>query len=311
MTFSAPRAAGYDVRRLRPHCTEDRRVVRQYLAPWLFNIRSFSGFDVAHFHGDDWFFFRRTLPTVRTFHGSALLEARHAASLRRRIDKRALFPLEKLAGKLATGCYAVGPDAETIYNTQGLLSIGVDPVPETGSRSAHPSILFIGAWEGRKRGRLLHEVFRRDVLTVIPDAQLWMVSDRCEPADGVTWIQLPSDEQISSLLSSAWVFCLPSSYEGFGIPYLEAMAHGTPVIASPNPGSRTVLGAGSFGILVEDENLGEQLLTVLKSRALRDSLAAKGRVRADEYSWERSCESHEAAYKQAIERWSSRRKRAT
>lgn len=303
MTFSPPAAARYGVRRLRPHCAQDSRVVRQYLAPWLFNFRSFSGFDVAHFHGDDWFFFRRGLPTVRTFHGSALLEARHATSLRRRIDKRAVFPLEKLAGRLATSCYAVGPDAEAIYHTDGILPIGIDSSPEVGTRSPRPSILFIGTWQGRKRGRLLHEVFRREVRSVIPDAELWMVSDQCEPTDGVTWIQVPSDEQLSGLLSRAWVFCLPSSYEGFGIPYLEAMAHGTPVIATPNPGSQAMLSGGSFGILAEDQNLGGQLVAVLQDAKRRESLATRGRLRVDEYSWERSCERHEAAYTLAIDRW--------
>src|ERR1700716_924519 len=89
MTFSQPHAAQYEVLRLRPHHAETSRVIRQYVAPWVFNGISFSGFDVAHFHGDDWFYFRRRLPTIRTFHGSALLEARSATSWRRRLDKRA------------------------------------------------------------------------------------------------------------------------------------------------------------------------------------------------------------------------------
>ncbi len=308
MTFSQPQTARYRVLRLRPHRAEASRVMRQYVAPWVFNGISFSGFDVAHFHGDDWFYFRRTLPTVRTFHGSALLEARHATSWRRRLDKRAIFPLEKLAGRLATASYAVGSDAEAIYRTEGLLPIGIDLVSGESVRSPNPSILFIGAWRGRKRGSLLHDVFREEVLPAIPGAELWMVSDECESTDGVTWVQAPSDEQLSDLLSRAWVFCMPSSYEGFGIPYLEAMAHRTPVIATPNPGSETILGAGSFGILAEDGDLGQRLIDVLTNDELRDSLSARGRGRAEEYSWERSCELHEAAYLRAIERWRSTRR---
>ena len=306
MTFSEAPEAAYDVVRLRPHLGESSSVVREYLVPWLFNLRSFAGFDVVHFHGDDWFYFRRTLPTVRTFHGSALREAQHAASWRRRIDKRVIFPLEMLASRLATGSYAVGPDEETIYHALGLLPIGVDAVSEPEQRSFNPTILFIGTWRGRKRGELLYDVFRREVLPQVPEAELWMVADECPATAGVRWISTPTDAQLSAMLSSAWLFCLPSTYEGLGIPYLEAMAHGTPVVATPNAGSNALLDHGSFGMLTTDEQLGEALVRLLKDVTLRRSLAASGRRRAGDYSWDRCCVRHEEAYTRAIELWRSR-----
>ncbi len=306
LTYSpAPAGARYRTRRLRPHATMHRRLLRQYGSPWLLNFQSFEGFDVAHFHGDDWFFFRRRLPVVRTFHGSALLEATNATSLKRRLDKALIFPLELLAARLATAKYGVGVDSEAIYQTTGRLNLGIDPPARPHAPAANPSILFIGTWEGRKRGALLHEVFRHQIRPVFPQAELWMVSDACEPAPGVHWIQAPSDAEIGELLRRAWAFCLPSSYEGFGIPYLEAMAHGVPVIASPNPGSRMLLGDGC-GILAEDADLGQRLIEVLGDETLRRSLAARGTARAGEYSWERMAERHEKAYADAIARWGSR-----
>jgi phosphatidylinositol alpha-mannosyltransferase len=306
-TYSRPPAdAGYRTRRLRPHSTEHRRLLRQYGSPWLLNFQSFAGFDVAHFHGDDWFFFRRRLPVVRTFHGSALLEATSATSLKRRLDKGLVFPLELLAGRLATASYGVGVDSEAIYGTEGLLNLGIDRPAGKPAPSPKPSILFIGTWEGRKRGAFLHEVFRREILPAVPGTELWMVSDFCEESEGVRWIEAPSDAELSELMSQAWAFCLPSSYEGFGIPYLEAMAHGVPVVASPNPGARMLL-AGGCGILAEDADLGRRLIEVLGDGALRQSLVTKGTGRVEEYSWERMAERHEQAYRQAIERWSSRR----
>jgi phosphatidylinositol alpha-mannosyltransferase len=307
LTYSpAPEGAGYRTRRLRPHSTMDRRLLRQYGSPWLLNFQSFAGFDVAHFHGDDWFFFRRPLPVVRTFHGSALLEATSATSLKRRLDKSLVFPLELLAAKLATSRYGVGLDSEIIYRTSGLLNLGIDPPAHERAPSPNPSILFIGTWEGRKRGAFLHDLFQRQVRPALPEAELWMVSDSCEPGPGVRWIQTPSDAEIDELMSRAWVFCLPSSYEGFGIPYLEAMAHGAAVVASPNPGSRTLL-AGGTGVLAEDAELGQRLTEVLDDAELRRSLTAAGDRRVAEYSWERMAARHEEAYAEAIERWRSRR----
>jgi glycosyltransferase involved in cell wall biosynthesis len=309
-TYSAaPGDATYRTHRLRPYATEHRRLLRQYGSPWLLNLQSFAGFDVAHFHGDDWFFLRRRVPVVRTFHGSALLEATSATSLKRRLDKGLVFPLELLAKRLATASYGVGVDSETIYRTDGLLNLGIDrAIPPRPS--PNPSILFVGTWQGRKRGAFLHETFSRQVRAAVPNAELWMVSDHCEPAAGVRWIQAPSDAELSELMSQAWAFCLPSSYEGFGLPYLEAMAHGVPAIGSPNPGARLLLGDGC-GILAADAELGERLVGVLGDGALRESLAAKGYERAEEYSWERMTARHEEAYRGAIERWNARLQRVS
>ncbi len=307
LTYSAtPPNASYRTRRMHPHSTEHRRLLRQYGSPWLLNFRSFDGFDVAHFHGDDWFFFRRPLPVVRTFHGSALLEATSATSLKRRLDKGLVFPLELLAARLATASYGVGIDSEIIYQTTGLLNLGIEPATLPPRPSDKPLILFIGTWEGRKRGAFLSDVFRREVLPAVPGAELWMVSDFCEESEGVRWVQAPGDAELSELMSRSWCFCLPSSYEGFGIPYLEAMAHGVPVVASPNPGSRMLLGDGC-GILAGDDELGARLVELLNSEDLRHSLAAKGAGRVEEYSWERMAERHERAYAQAIESWKNSR----
>jgi len=233
-----------------------------------------------------------------------LLEARTATSLRRRVDQRLVFMLELLAARLATATYGVGVDSEIIYDTRGQLPLGVDLFDEARERlSSHPTIMFIGTWRGRKRGAFLHEVFRREVRASLPEAQLWMVSDFCEPAEGVRWMQAPSDGELSDALAQSWVFCLPSTYEGFGIPYLEAMAHGVPVVATPNLGAQMLLGGGRWGILAEDQDLGRRLIELLQDVPMCESLSREGRLRAREYDWERIVERHERAYVEAIELW--------
>jgi phosphatidyl-myo-inositol alpha-mannosyltransferase len=305
--FSAGAAdTPYAVRILRPRLAARSRFVRQYAAPWLLNVRPRPDFDVFHFHGDDWFCLRRTMPTVRTFHGSALLESLTATSLKRRVDQALIFGLELLAGRLADARYGVGLDSRVLYRADGVLQLGVDPPAQERRPSRAPSILFIGTWDGRKRGRLLHEVFARVVRPRFPDAELWMVSDHCEPAPGVTWHPRPSDAEVQALLREAWAFCLPSSYEGFGIPYLEALAWGVPVVATPNPGAEDVLRAGAAGRIVEPDALGEALVAVLGDADLRARLATAGRARAADFAWDAVCERYEAAYALARDRWSAR-----
>lgn len=309
LTYSdPPPGASYRCRRLPLRAAKSRRFLRQYVASWLLSFQDLSGFDLAHLHGDDWFFLRRRLPTVRTFHGSALLEARSATSYRRRLDKTIVFPLELLAARLATRSYGVGTDSERIYRADGLLPLGIDLDESSAPVAAAPAILFVGSWDGRKRGAFLHRVFREQVRPAIPDAELWMVSDECEPSEGVRWIRTPEDEELRDLYASSWVFCLPSSYEGFGIPYLEAMAQGTPVVATRNSGAQLLLDQGRYGIIAEDEDLGAQLIRVLSSAELRRSMAEEGRRRAGEYSWEKMVARHESAYREAIEHWQGGRR---
>lgn len=122
------------------------------------------------------------------------------------------------------------------------------------------------------------------------------------------WIRTPSDDELDELYRRAWVFCLPSSYEGFGLPYVEAMARGLPVIATPNPGARFLTREGRDGLLVPDAALGSTLAALLGDAELRAALAAAGRRRAADFTWERCAQRHEAAYRSAIERFDARRR---
>lgn len=298
--------APYRMVTLRPAAAAGNPVVRQYLAPWLLNLRPRMDHDVFHFHGDDWFCFRRPLPTVRTFYGSALLESLSATSLKRRIDQAVIFGLEQVAARLADARYGIGLDSQVLYRADGILPLGTATPNATRKPSGAPSILFVGTWEGRKRGRMLHEAFQREVRTKFGDAELWMVSDHCEPGPGVTWLQHPSDDEIEDRFQRAWVFCLPSSYEGFGIPYLDAMARGVPVVATPNPGAGDLLQGGHAGLIVEPDQLGQSLLELIASPERRAHFASLGQVRASEFAWDAVCERYERAYALAGERWRAR-----
>ena len=114
-----------------------------------------------------------------------------------------------------------------------------------GSKSAHPSVLFVGTLDGRKRGRFLLDVFERTIRPAHPTATLTVVGQKGPPRPGVTYRTGVSDDELVALYQTAWVYASPSTYEGFGLPYLEAMACGTVVVATRNPGSVEVLGDGA------------------------------------------------------------------
>lgn len=294
----------YQLRTLSPAKTATSRLRRMFVAPIRLNEVDTSGLDVLHLHGDDWFYVRRRVPTVRTFHGSALYEARYATRARRRASQYLTYGLELVAAQLATCAYGVIPGDGPGYRTTGHLPLGVDlPAVDRVDffrRPEPPTVLFVGTWAGRKRGAFLHQVFARAVLPRVPNARLIMVSDRCEPAPNVTWLDRPTDEELDALYRAAWVFCLPSSYEGLGLPYIEAIAHGTPVVATSNPGSRFVLGSGRHGVITDDARLGDQIAALLLDDGARTAFAQAGLRRAADFGWDDVLDSHERAYRDAI-----------
>jgi phosphatidylinositol alpha-mannosyltransferase len=308
----APAGAVYGHVQLLPTNTATRQLARMLIAPARLNTISFGDAEVLHLHGDDWFYFSRGRPTVRTLYGSALYEMRYATRARRALSQAALVPLEALSCLLATDAYGMIPGDGPVHRLRGYLpgaaTAAIGPSP---ARSAHPSVLFVGTWKGRKRGSLLRDEFVRGVLAAHPDAELWCVSDHCEATASVRWFKTPTDAELDQLYRRAWVFCLPSRYEGFGLPYVEAMARGLPVVATSNPGSRFITRDGIDGVLVRDACLGETLAGLLGDSARREALAAAGSRRAAEFTWERSAERHEAAYQSAIERFGARRRPPT
>ncbi|MCF6390684.1 glycosyltransferase family 4 protein [Mycobacterium sp. MBM] len=116
-----------------------------------------------------------------------------------------------------------------------------------------------------------------------------------------------SDEALAELLASAEIACIPSLYEGFSLPAVEAMASGTPIVASRAGALPEVLGEeGECARLVRPADIEELtgvLGELLDSPAERHRLGAAGRRRAlDVFSWESVAAQTVAVYQRAIER---------
>jgi len=272
--------------------------------PFQVAKRHFSAFDVIHAQGDEHLISRNGPPVIRTMHGSALAEALYNG-WRLRSPKRFFMHLyfygcELLADVRADAVVVVSNDTRRYYpRVHAMIPNGVDLEHfsrQQGERTGHPTILFVGELGSRKRGKLLCDVVRRIVKPRIPDVELWLVCPEKAEGDGVRWFGLVDSDMLAKLYRETWVFCLPSSYEGFGRPYVEAMASGTPVVATHNPGAREVLENGRYGLVVPDAELGETLCTLLTHADLRADYARRGAERAKVYAWETVTEQYEQVY---------------
>ena len=107
--------------------------------------------------------------------------------------------------------------------------------------------------------------------------------------DRIIFTEFVSDEKLKFLIQNARVFCFPSLYEGFGLPIIESMACGCPVIAS-NVSSIPEI-TGDAAILVDPRNV-EELVTalnkILTDDKLRKDLSKKSYLNSSKYRWQNS-----------------------
>lgn len=272
-----------------------------FILPFLLNFVDFRGFDLVHLHGDDWFYIYRVTASVRTLHGSAWYEAKTATSLKRRLAQAIIYPLEHLSARLATISLAVGEDTGKIYHLSHKIDNGVDLDKfYPGVKTIDLSILFVGTWKGRKRGEFVFDNFVKNILPKYPKATLWMAIDFCPSHPNVVDFKFPKDEDLAELFRKAWIFAYPSIYEGFGIPYVEALASGTAIISSSNTGAKYILDDGKYGVIADDNAFGQCSIELIKNADKRARLSQLGLARAKDFSWKVVAEKHRKIYKQAF-----------
>jgi glycosyltransferase involved in cell wall biosynthesis len=175
-----------------------------------------------------------------------------------------------------------------------------------------PYALFVGTLEPRKNVPLLLEAFARVRSRV--DAQLLVVGGRGwldEPifaaharsglGEAVRFLGSLDQDDLAALYSHASVFVLPSVYEGFGLPVLEAMACGAPVVCS-NAGPLPEV-AGDAAVLLAPEDAGqwaEAMLAMMSDTRHADDLRQKGFARAATFSWDRAARQTRDVYREAL-----------
>jgi glycosyltransferase involved in cell wall biosynthesis len=162
---------------------------------------------------------------------------------------------------------------------------------------ASPYLLLVGANARTKRHALAINAFAaavprpwRLVLLQRRKARgaLALLVNRLNMTDRVVWLDAVKRQDVVTLIQAAGVLVQPSIYEGFGLPVLEAMACGCPVVASNIAPFREITGGAAMLFPPDDmEKLGAALKNVVQSPELRRSLSQQGVSRAREFSWDR------------------------
>jgi len=112
--------------------------------------------------------------------------------------------------------------------------------------------------------------------------------------------QIPDDELVL-LYNAASLFVFPSLYEGFGLPVLEAMACGTPVVAANNSSIPEIVGDAALLFDAEDSGaMADVIAQVLARKALQMSLIEKGLHQAASFSWAKCARETAAVYRQVL-----------
>ncbi len=133
--------------------------------------------------------------------------------------------------------------------------------------------------------------------------ELWAHTSARPAMSRVRFLHDLPDLDLPALLSGATMFVFPSRYEGFGLPPLEAMACGAPVIVANTSSLPEVVGDAGLLVAPDHESLAEAIQRVLDDANLRDQLRERGLERARQFSWARTARATIAVYEQGLRRY--------
>jgi glycosyltransferase involved in cell wall biosynthesis len=211
------------------------------------------------------------------------------------------------------------PDSVDIVLAANTLVPSGSAMPEFGLQTGK-YLLYVGRHDPYKGLGLLLDAFARAIALGLPEGIQLVVAgqkDARYPYDGtvrerglqdrVLFLDYVSREHLSALYAHALGLVFPSLYEGFGLPLLDAMAHGIPVLSSDRASLPEVGGDAVLYVDPEQtESFASTLKTFVENGSLRDTLIKKGEQRLQLFSWKRAAETTVETYRKAIDRKASK-----
>jgi glycosyltransferase involved in cell wall biosynthesis len=196
---------------------------------------------------------------VRTFYGTAALEFRYARTWKGKLAQGFSYWMEKREARRCRITVGISPHvAAHLPGVDHVIPCMLDGAPDRAGteKTAYPSLIFLGSRLSRKRGEGALEIFR-GLRKTHPGLRLNYVGPQAEidalrmrsGFEGVRFHARISQQELDDLYAESWIYLCLSSYEGFGVGIIEAMAHSCLVITSPHPGSEYLVRDGDTGLL--------------------------------------------------------------
>lgn len=261
-----------------------------------------EGFDL--FHGTDFAVpYLPVVPAVMTVHDLSPWHPEWRDETSPRVRRRTPWLLRLgLAAMVITPTEAVRREVIARFGLAAervrAVPHGVDPRFRPQPQSAPGGHLLVLGTQGKRKNLAAAMAAAREAGVELHVAGRgdWPASSG---ADGVRYLGPVPDEDLPALLAGTLALLFPSHYEGFGLPVLEAMACGTPVIASKDPALVEVAGGAALHCDADDVRAWAEAIGAV--RAGRASWSARGVARAAGFTWNRSARQTRAVYEEALQ----------
>lgn len=222
-----------------------------------------------------------------------------------------------IADKVIAVSEATATDIQTFYGTSAqkiavIYEAATNPQPQPSAQQIaetrrrysldRPYAFYVGTIQPRKNLRRLMEAYaqlcrrkKANFELVLGGGEGWMSQLLYELADSISdqihLLGYVNDDDLPALMAGAQFFCLPSLFEGFGLPVLEAQYYGTPVMTANNSSLPEV--AGDAAILVDPmdvDAIAQTMLQLSQDEDLRQRLIAAGHENVKRFSWEKAAQ---------------------
>lgn len=240
--------------------------------------------DASVFVGPEWF-----SPAFRVYYRALL------PRIGRRVE-RILAPSEAARSDLAR--HGVAPEERIDVVYPGISPAFHPAVDLSGWGAERPYVLAVGSRDPRKNWKTLLQAWSmlpegvrsgRQLILAGGSARAFATNALGPLPPGTKLVGRVPEEKLPALYAGADLLTFPSLYEGFGLPPLEAMACGVPVVVSGAPSLREVCGdAALYHDPLDARGLARAMETALSDAATRENLRAAGRARALRYTWDSS-----------------------